>query len=337
MMQPIVRIFQFILFVGLLGTATIASAQEDIMSRGIEVFRETCLMADARSEKIYQWATEKNLKIVAGQGPDRAGLKILTWEVARSGAASLRLQAFINDPGSLNCTVYFDGQRDTGKQVETFFLEEMKRRPRARRLSPGMGPDSTAYSFAEGTDIYGYLDGRQNEQDKPHIWLAVFAHLAPSDAAVSRSFATPERSYRLFVNSCLAHFPDIESIGEYVAQDLGWKSPTAVQTKPFYSGLWSLWDPFDEFGPYTLELRHTQAYKSCALHFDLRAGLPLERLIHDYALVHAGAPSPGFPPRQGEKTEYYSGLVGGTQATFMLVMQEAIHDGELNIYVEPPQ
>jgi hypothetical protein len=337
MLQPIVRILQSILFVVMLDAGAIVYAQDDITSRGIETFRETCLMADARSENIYQWAADKDLKIVQGQGPESAGPKVLTWEVARSGAATVLLQAIINNPGHLNCLVYFDQQRDSNKLVEAFFLEEMKRHRNARQLNPGSGPDSTAHSFIDGRDIYGYLDGRQNEQDKPHIQLAVFATLPSTDVAVPRTFATPERSYRFFVNECLARFPDIESIGEYVVQDLGWRSQTALQTTPSYHNIWSLWDPFDEMAPYALELMRSNVFKLCALHFDLRAALPMERLIRSYALVHANDPYPNLPRKPDEKIEYYSGLIGSTQAIFKLRTEEPTHHVELGVYVETPQ
>jgi hypothetical protein len=336
MLQSILRIMQSISFVVLLCAGAIVHAQDDITSRGIETFRETCLMADARSEKIYQWAADKDLKIVQGQGPERAGPKVLTWEVARSGVATVLLQAIINNPGHLNCTVNFDQQRDSNKLVEAFFLEEMKRHPNAKQLNPGSGRDRTAYTFIDGKDLYVYFDGRQSEQDRPHILLAVAATVSPPDVALPRPFATPERSYRFFVNACLARFPDIESIGEYVKAS-GWKSPTALRTSPFYSGIWDLWDPFDEMSPYGVELRRSNAFKSCTFAFDLRAAVPMERLIRSYALVHADAPYPTQPRQPDEKIEYYSGLVGGTKALFELRMEEATHEGELGVFVETPQ
>jgi hypothetical protein len=308
-----------------------------MISRGIETFRETCLMADVRSETIYQWAVDRDLKIIKGQGPDHAGLKELTWEVARSGTASVLLQLYMNGPGTLHCSVYFGEQRDAAKRVEAFFMEEMKRHPMARQLRPGSTPDSSANSFMDEKGLYGFLDGRQNEQDKPHILLALFVKRTPSDVTVPRTFATPERSYRLFVSACLVRFPDIERIGEYVVQDLGWKSQTAMQTTPFYHNIWSLWDPFDEMGPYSFELMRSNAYKSCALDFDFRAAVPMDRLIREYALVHADAPTPGLPPGPGEKIDYYSGRVGGTQAIFKLRTEDAIHNGELSVYIEIPQ
>lgn len=341
MLQPLVKIFPFLM---LLCTGTTVSAQDDMISRGIQTFRETCLMADVRSEKIYQWAADRDLKIIKGQGPEHAGLKELTWEVARSGTASVLLQAYMNSPANLHCSVYFSEQRDFNKQVEAFFLEEVKRRhPLATRLNPGSAPDSTAYSFTDGKDLasgknlYAYLDGRVNDQDKPHILLALFATLPPSDVAVPRTFATPERSYRFFVNACLTRFPNIENIGKYVVEDLGWKSQTAMQTTPFYHNIWSVWDPFDETGPYSFELIRSKAYKSCALHFDLRAAVPMDRLIRDYTLVHADAPTQGFPPGPSEKIEYYSGLAGGAPAIFKLRTEEKLGDGELSVSVETPQ
>src|SRR5262245_20445049 len=42
----------------LLGAAT-ARAQDELASRGIEAFRETCLMPDPRLEKIYEWASAR--------------------------------------------------------------------------------------------------------------------------------------------------------------------------------------------------------------------------------------------------------------------------------------
>lgn len=338
MLQPVVKILRSIPFVVLLCAGTDAPAQDDLTSRGIDAFRETCLMADPRSEKIYQWAADRELKIVRGQGLERqGGIKELTWEVARSEATTVLLQVIITDPGHLNCSVYFDQQRDSNKLVEAFFLEEMKRRhPHARQLNPGSGPDGTAHTLIDGKDLYAYFDGRQSEQDRPHISLAVVASLSPPGAALPRTFATPERSYRLFVNACLARFPDIESIGEYVKAS-GWRSPAAIQTSPFYHGIWSLWDPFDEMSPYAVELIHSKAFRLCKFDFDLRAAIPMEQLIRSYALIHADAPFPAQPGQPDEKIEYYSGVVGGTPALFKLRTEDARHYGELSVFVEAPQ
>ncbi|PJG56120.1 hypothetical protein CVM73_04695 [Bradyrhizobium forestalis] len=335
MMQPIVRNSLLVLFVGLLCAGTITLAQDDITARGIEAFRDTCLRPDVRSETIYQWAADKDLKIVQGQGPERAGGKQLTWEVARSGDATVLLQAYINSPGHLHCSVYFSEQRDSRKQVEAFFLEEMKRHPNAQQLQPGAGPGSTAYTFIDEKVLYGYFDGRKNDQDKPHIFLTAFGPLRPSNTTVPRSFATQERSYRLFVTACLARFPDIESIGEYAVHDLGWKSQSALQTQPYHNE-WSLWDPFDEMGPYALELIRLNGFKSCALHFDLRAAVPMERLIRSFALVHADARYRNLPRKPNEQIEYYSGLIGGTQTLLSLRTDEAGRHGELRVFVETP-
>jgi hypothetical protein len=339
MARPASKIVQFSSFFVLLCAGAIAHAQDDVRARGIEAYREACLMTDPRPEKIYQWAADRDLKIALSHGLDQRGAtKELSWEVARSGTAAVLLQLIITKPEHLVCSVYFDQQRDSDKLVEAFFLEEMKRsHPHARPLNRVSGPDSAAHSFLDGTDLYAYRDGRQNDQDKPHILLSLWANPPPPDAAVPRTFATPERSYRFFVNSCLARFPDIESIGEHVVRDLGWKSPHALQVNPFYHNIWVLWDPFEEMAPYSIELIRSNAFKSCALHFDLRAAMPMERLMRDYGLVPADAPTAGVPPRPGEKFEYYSGRAGGAQAIFKLRTEEASHRGDLDVYVETPQ
>lgn len=333
MLQPVIKIFQSILLVvQLYGTA--AYAQDDIVSRGIETFRETCLMADPRSEGIYEWATDRGLKIVQGQGPERAGAKVLTWEIAKSGDSNVALQVRVNDPANLNCSVNFDQQRDSDKLVETFFLEEMKRHPQAQKQRSVPSPDRSAYSFNDGKYRYIYFDGHQSEQDKPHIFLSVTAALSPPDATLPRTFATPERSYQLFVNTCLARFPDIESIGEHV-KDLGWKSPAALRTTPFYSGFWNLYDPFDEMSPYSFELKRSNALRLCDFGYDVRAAVPMDRLIRSYALVHADDPYPTLH-RPDEKTEYYSGQVAGMRILFSLRTVPAGHYGDLSVSVETP-
>lgn len=333
MLQPAIRIFQSILFLVLLCTGTIVYAQDEIVSRGIETFRQTCLMEDARSEKIYQWATDRDLKIVQGQGPERVQTKALRWEVARSGDATVLLQVIIGDPTHLSCLVYFDQQRDSSKWVEAFFLEEMKRHPNAKRQGSVSGPYQSTFSFVDGKRSYSYFDEHQSQQAGPHILLGVDAALSPPDVALLRPFATRERSYRFFTNFCLARFPDIESIGESV-KDAGWRSPVAPRSKPFYSSMWTLYDPFDEMSPYRLELWRTNAFKSCKLGFDLRAAIPMEQLIRSYALVRADDPHPTMTRQPDEKIEYYSGLVGGTRALFSLRTDEARHDGELSVFVE---
>jgi hypothetical protein len=335
MLQPASKIFQCTLLVALLCVGTTAYAQDDIISRGIETFRETCLMDDPHSERIYQWATDRGLKIVQGQGPEHAGAKLLTWEVAKSGDTTVLLQARVNDPTFLYCTIHFDQQRDSNKLVETFFLDEMRRHLHAKQQRSVSSPDQSAYSFIDGKDLYTYFDGRQSEQDKPHIFLAVAATLSPPDVALPRTFATPERSYQLFVNVCLTRFPDIENIGEYV-KDLGWKSPAALQTTPFYNGFWDLYDPFDEMSPYSFELKRSNAFRLCTLGFDVRSAVPMDRLIRTYALVHADDPYPTLH-RPDEKFEFFSGQVAGRQVLFSLRTVPAGHYGDLSVSVETPQ
>jgi hypothetical protein len=335
MLQSTSKSFLFALLVALLCAGTTAYAQDDIISRGIETFRETCLMGDPHSERIYQWATDKGLKIIQGQGPEHAGAKLLRWEVAKSGDTTLMLQVRVNDPAYLNCSVYFDQQRDSNRLVETFFLNEMRQHSHARQQRSVSSPDQSAYSFMDGKDLYTYFDGRQSEQDKPHIFLAVAAALPPPDVALPRTFATPERSYQLFVNACLARFPDIKNIGDYV-MDLGWKSAVALRTGPFYSGLWNLYDPFDEMSPYSFELKQSNVLRLCTLGFDVRAAVPMDRLIQTYALVRVDDPYPSLH-RPDEKFEFFSGQVAGKRVLFSLRTVPVGHYGDLSASVETPQ
>jgi len=103
MLQLALKIFQSILLV-IQAYWTAAYAHDDSVSRGIETFRETCLMADPRSERIYEWATDRGLKIVQGQGPERAGAKVLTWEIAKSGDSNVALQVRVSAPAWVNFT-----------------------------------------------------------------------------------------------------------------------------------------------------------------------------------------------------------------------------------------
>lgn len=327
--------FRCALLIALLSCGGTAYAQNNIISTGIETFREACLMVDPHSERIYQWATDKGLKIVLGQGPERAGTKLLRWEVAKSDNTIVLLQAVINDPASLNCSVYFDQIRDSNRLVETFFLDEMRRKSHAIPQSLGSSPDRLAYSVLDGGNLFTYFDGRQSAQDHPHISLAVAATLSPPDTVAPRTFATPARSYQLFVSTCLERFPDIESIGERV-KDSGWRSATALRTSPIYSGFWDLYDPFDEMSPYLIELKRSKSFSLCKLGYDIRAAVPMDHLIQTYALVHADDPYPNLH-KPNDKFEYYSGRVAGREVSISLRTLTEGHYGELSVSIQTPQ
>jgi len=335
MLRSAVRILKSILLLLLLCAGMAARAQDDLVSRGIETFRETCLMADPRFEKVYQWAADRDLKIIQGQVPERGRSKAIVWEVAASGSATVQLRVVAGDQ-YLNCQVYFGEQRDSNRRAETFFLDEMKRHPNAKQQRASSDPDRSAHFYIDGKTSFGYFDGRQSERDRPYISLAFSGILAPPDVALARTFATPERSYRLFVNSCLARFPDIDSIAEHL-NATGWQRTQSPPGSPAYWGLWSLYDPFDEMSPYGIELRRSNAFRSCNLGFDVRAALPMERLIRDYALVRAENPHPEIRPRPGEKIEYYSAPVAGMRTLFSLRTDNTTHDGELSMFIESSQ
>src|SRR5689334_10873159 len=96
------RLFKFLVLLWALCAATAARAQDDLVSSGIEAFREACLMTDPRFEKIYQWAANKGLKSIEGDEPSLDGSirpiarqdgwdRVAHWKVAASGLATVTL------------------------------------------------------------------------------------------------------------------------------------------------------------------------------------------------------------------------------------------------------
>jgi hypothetical protein len=212
----------------LLCAAATARAQDNLDSVGIRAFSETCLMPDPRLEKIYEWAAARELKMLEGRARQEDKEKGFVWELATSGRASVLLlvsTGYRLPRHMFSCEVFFREYRDPGKRIETFFLDEMRRRPNAKQERQRLEGDRSAYHFREGDELFIFFSGPAPypPDETPMVRFALLASQAPPDVAPpTPTFGTVERTYKSFVNYCMALFPDIPAIAERMITT-GWQ------------------------------------------------------------------------------------------------------------------
>jgi hypothetical protein len=322
------------LLVLLCATAT-PHAQDDLASLGIRAFSETCLMPDPRLEKIYEWAATRELKMLEGRARQEDKQKGFAWEIAASGRESVLLivsAGYELPRHMLSCEVLFREYRDPGKRIETFFLDEMRLRPNAKQEAQRLEGARSAYHFRDGDALFMFFSGPgpYPPDETPMVRFALLASQAPPDVApATPTFATVERTYKSFVDYCMALFPNLPAIAERM-NTTGWQ-----RSGPSDMQYWVLRDPFNVMSGYLLELMQAQSQASCGLSFDGRAAIPMERLIRDYGLkresdLDAAVAVPGSE----STTEHYSAVVAGNRLVFVLSSNNKTRSGQLSVFTD---
>jgi hypothetical protein len=315
-----------------------ALAQDDLANRGGAAFGEYCLMPDLRIEKMAQVALDREFKLVGGSlRGDRPGGRQAEWEVATVGSAWVRV--FIHESHwtqaqgqthGFTCVVRLGNHRDDDRRAEALFRDLMKSRPNARMTAQR----ATSLTYADGGDTYtfGAADPRA---DRPEVVMHMtrITQGPPPPPLPPPVFATPERTYRLFVDGCVRLFPDIEAITTSL-NDSGWKGETDRKG----SDIWSHWarvDPFYAMRGYGIEAYKYRSGASCKVSFDGRASVSMERLTRDYHLQRLPddpLPPGDDPPRS--KWENFSTVVAGRQVVMQLNMEFDGSSGSIAIIVD---
>jgi len=312
-----------------------AGAQANLDSLGIAAFRETCLMPDPGLEKIYEWASARDLKMIEGRARREDRSKGFVWEIAASGETSLQLRVaaeYSLPRHFLACEVMFKEHSDTRKRVEIFFLDEMERRPDAKFDIRLVTAERIVYNWVDGDTRLGFFNGKLPYVPMPPtVLLTLFTHRAPPDVApATPAFATAERSYKHFVDFCLAPYADIAAI-EARMSATGWQRSGSGQNGEVYQRGWSLFDPFNVMGAYAVDVQQGPGYTGCGFNFDLRAAVPMDRLIRDYGLTPESSLDPA-PTGTTSETRNYSATVGGRRLRFLLTTSPQTHSGQLTVY-----
>lgn len=339
MLRPSAIVSQLLSLLVPICTPAAAQSQDDLASLGIRAFSETCLMPDPRLEKIYEWAAARDLKMLEGRARQEDKEKGFAWQLAASGRESVQLivgAGYRLPRHTLTCEVFFREYRDPGKRIETFFLDEMRRRPNARQEAQRLEGARSAYHFRDGDEFFMFFSGPAPypPDETPMVRFALLASQTPPDVdPPTPSFATAERTYKYFVDFCMALFPDLPRIAERVVS-AGWQGGGPADA-PAYVQSWVLRDPFNVMTGYYMELTRTERDASCSLGFDGRAAMPMDRLIRDYGLkresdLEAARAAPG----SGSTYELYSAVVAGNRLVFALTPSNTARSGQLIVFTD---